>query len=103
MYPDAEAIHMLGQCIYYIYGESGDEIVCIPVSPPPSRNDHQPLLRENFLTKIYNNNKIFAFAYQFFNFDQPCKDGPGQPGQDSQCSILSTGHLGQGMEDKTEK
>jgi hypothetical protein len=40
------------------------------------------------------------YSIIFFNtsiFDQPCKDGPGQPGQDSQCRILGTGHQGQGM------
>jgi hypothetical protein len=51
------------------------------------------------------------------HFDRPCKDGPGQPGQDIQdrtartrhsgqdspCRILRTGLLGQDMLDKTDR
>jgi hypothetical protein len=42
----------------------------------------------------------------FINYsivDKPWKDSPGQPGQNSQCRISRTGHLGQGTKDKADR
>jgi hypothetical protein len=50
--------------------------------------------------------KGICFFYLFINFSiffQPCKDSPGQPGQDSQCRISRTGLLGQDMYVKTDR
>jgi hypothetical protein len=46
---------------------------------------------------------FLLFVYLFFNFDQPCVDSHGQPGQDRQYGIVRTGHLAQGTKDKTDR
>jgi hypothetical protein len=54
-------------------------------------------LESTFTSGLWKTNFFYHLFINSSIFDQPCMDGPGETGEDSQCRILRTGHLGQGM------